>query len=45
MKKKVKKAKIVGKNPLTGKPETQEQRDSRLRSSEYAKDNSPKYHR
>ena len=45
MKKKVKKSKIVGKHPITGKPETEEQRNSRLRSSEYAKDNSPQYHR
>ena len=45
MKKKVNKSKIVGKHPITGKPETQEERDSRLRSGEYVKDKSPQYHR
>tara|TARA_B100000212_G_scaffold183972_1_gene138658 strand:- start:150 stop:287 length:138 start_codon:yes stop_codon:yes gene_type:complete len=30
-----KKSAIVGKHPVTGKPETQEQRDSRLRSVDY----------
>ena len=30
-----KKSAIVGKNPLTGKPETQEERDNRLRSVDY----------
>ena len=32
-----KKSKYVGKNPITGKPETQEQKDSRLMSSDYPK--------
>jgi len=30
-----KKSAIVGKHPVTGKPETQEQRDSRLKSVDY----------
>ena len=30
-----KKSAIVGKHPVTGKPETKEQRDSRLKSVDY----------
>ena len=30
-----KKSAIVGTHPITGKPETQEERDSRLRSVDY----------
>ena len=30
-----KKSAIVGKHPVTGKPETQEQKDSRLKSVDY----------
>ena len=33
-----KKKAIVGKHPITGKPETQEERDSRLRSVDYPRD-------
>ena len=32
-----KKTAIVGKNPLTGKPETQEEKDRRLKSVDYPK--------
>ena len=32
-----KKSAIVGKNPLTGKPETQEDKDRRLKSVDYPK--------
>ena len=39
-----KKSKYVGKNPITGKKETQEQRDRRLKSSDYPKDKSPQHH-
>ena len=39
-----KKAKYVGKNPITGKNETKEQKDRRLKSSDYPKDKSPQYH-
>ena len=39
-----KKKAIVGTHPITGKPETQEERDSRLRSSDYPKDKSPQHH-
>jgi hypothetical protein len=41
---KKKKTKYVGTNPITGKKETKEQRDSRLRSSDYPKDKSPQHH-
>ena len=34
-----KKKAIVGKHPITGKPETQEERDSRLRSVDYPRVN------
>ena len=34
-KKTTKKKAIVGTHPITGKPETQEERDSRLRSVDY----------
>tara|TARA_A200000159_G_scaffold138_1_gene147 strand:- start:404 stop:532 length:129 start_codon:yes stop_codon:yes gene_type:complete len=39
-----KKKKYVGKNPITGKNETKEQKDSRLKSSDYPKDKSPQHH-
>ena len=44
VKKVKKKSAIVGKHPVTGKPETQEQKDSRLKSSDYPKDKSPQHH-
>ena len=38
------KGKYVGTNPITGKKETKEQRDRRIKSSDYPRDKSPQHH-